>query len=63
MVRCCIEVPQAKFGVRGVHVPNDEEGVDCRFEDVRGAWGEESFEKVFAGLGTVPWGAETELEA
>ena len=56
-------MPHAKFGVRGVHVPDDDEGVDCGFEDVRGDWGEEGFEEVFAGLSAVPCGTETESEA
>ena len=60
MVCCCIEVPHAKFGVRGVHVPDDDEGVDCGFGDVRGNWGEEGFKEVFAGLSAIPWGADTE---
>ena len=63
MVRCCIGVPHAKFGIQGVHVPDDEDRVDCGFEDVRGDWGEEIFKEVFAGLSAVPWGAETESEA
>ena len=57
MVRCCIGVPHAKFGIQGVHVPDDEDRVDCGFEDVRGV------KEVFAGLSAVPWGAETESEA
>ena len=49
--------------VRGIHVPDDEEGVDCGFEDVRGGWGEEGFEEVFSGLSAVPCGTESESEA
>ena len=35
-------------------MPDDDEGVDCGFKDVRGGWGEESFEEIFAGLSAVP---------
>ena len=42
---------------------DDDEGVDCGFEDVRGGWREEGFEEVFAGLSAVPCGTETESEA
>jgi len=63
VVSCCVEVSHLEFGVRGVNVPDEDEGVDCGFEGVRGGWGEEGFDEVFAGLGAVPSGAETESEA